>query len=268
MDADLEERALSFLRDLWSQGSGSRLQTGLLLRRVATIAIVSLLAWQCERGALYLARWPKPYKYGGGALFVLAAGLIVWMAILVGKVFWQLRLKRLLIVFGIGYALWAGIWLLTTDSRMPLHENVLLAIRQPAATTLSWTYSVGRALVEAPEKFRYAYTGYRRPLVLPGMETKSSPSILASPIPSARPAGSATSAPRTTTAAAVRMFVSGDPAANVRSGPSEASPTVTTLPKGTEVQVYEVSGDWRKIKCSQLADYAWIHDSMISAVRP
>jgi SH3-like domain-containing protein len=68
----------------------------------------------------------------------------------------------------------------------------------------------------------------------------------------------------TRTPAPIRMFVSAVPAARVRSGPSESFPILTTLPTGAEVQVYEASGEWRKIRCSKLTDYVWIHGSLIS----
>ena len=179
-------RIQRFLRQLWSDETTPRLQKRLLLRRVIGIIIFLALARLCKEAAIFTARWPEPIKYGGIVLFVLAMASFAWGLILIWKVLRQIRLKGILIFFAVTYILLLSAVVLTSTNSLPWYQEAW-------QTTREWAGLAGRAVVDtvesvftAPEEFRVAYIGYRRPVRVPGMDADD-PTHL-TPIPANRPA--------------------------------------------------------------------------------
>jgi len=182
----IPSKFVQFLRPLWKDENQPRFQRGLFLKRMIWIILLFALAKWSKSAALSMARWPEPIKYGGVALFLLAAGLFFWGIVTIWKVLRQLRLRGLLIVLGIGYVLLISALVLISDSPLPLHQEAWLTTQQLIVGTGHKVREVGQALVEAPQEFRFAYTGHRRPVLLPGMDPDDTSYL--TPIPANRPA--------------------------------------------------------------------------------
>ena len=174
------------LRSLWRDEIEPRFQSKLFFKRLIAIAILFTLAKWCKNGAISTARWPEPIKYGGIALFLVAVGLFLWGIVTIWKILQQLRLRGLLIVLGVGYLLLISTLVLTSDSPLPLHQEALLTTKRLIVAAGHRIREVGQTLVEAPEEFRFAFTGHRRPLQLSGMNPEDTPYL--TPIPANRPA--------------------------------------------------------------------------------
>ncbi|MFL7811568.1 MAG: hypothetical protein AB8I80_23225, partial [Anaerolineae bacterium] len=147
-------RASAFLRKLWTDPQHPKLQWGLVFRRLFGIGLLLLLAYGCKEGALYTARWPQPVKVVGLGLMLFAAVFLVWGIVLIAKLLWQLRLKRLLILGCIGWALVLAASFLTLESERPLHEQLWLAAR----TSVGW---IGRAAIAAPTSIAQDVSEFR-----------------------------------------------------------------------------------------------------------
>jgi hypothetical protein len=211
-----------FLRLLWKDENQPHFQRGLFLKRVIWIAILFTLAKWSKSGAISTARWPEPIKYGGVALFLLAAGLFLWEVLTIWKLLRQLRLRGLLIVLGIGYVLLISALVLTSGSPLPFHQEAWLTTQRLIVGAGHKVHDVGQALVEAPEEFRFAYTGHRRPVLLPGMDAEDTSYL--TPIPANRPAQLSLSA--TSAASPTRVITS-----TQKGTPSPVPPiSVTVLP--------------------------------------
>lgn len=180
------EGLTSFLGLLWKDENQLHFQRGLFLKRVIGIVLLFALAKWTKSGALNMARWPEPIKYGGVALFLLAVGLFLWGVVTIWKLLRQLRLRGLLIVLGTGYVLLISALVLTSDSPLPLHQEAWLTARRLIAAVGHQVGDLIQALVEAPQEFRFAYTGHRRPVLLPGMDAEDTSYL--TPIPANRPA--------------------------------------------------------------------------------
>jgi len=231
-----------FLRLLWKDENQPHFQRKLFLKRVIGIAILFVLAKWCESGATSTARWPEPIKYGGVALFLLAAGLFLWGIVTIWKVLRQLRLRGLLIVLGIGYVLLISALVLISDSPLPLRQEAWLITRRLIAAVGHQVSDLVQTLVEAPQEFRFAYTGHRRPVLLPGMDPKDTSyltpvpanhpaqvSLSAVPIasPTRAPAGiqKGTSTPSSTATTAVTALLPSSDASTPAATPTEKRPT-------------------------------------------
>jgi len=173
------------LRPLWTDEIEPRFKPKLFLKRLIAIAILFTLAKWCKNGAISTARWPGPIKYGGIALFLVAVGLFLWGIVTIWKILQQLRLRGLLIVLGVGYLLLISTLVLTSGSSLPLHQEALLTTKRLIVAAGHRIREVGQTLVEAPEEFRFAYTGHRRPLQLPGTDPEDTSYL--TPIPANRP---------------------------------------------------------------------------------
>jgi len=178
-------KLLSFLGPLWREESRLPLQKRLLLKRLITILILFTLARWCKNSAISTARWPEPIKYGGVALFLLAVGLFLWGILIIWKVLQQLRLRGLLILLGIGYLLLTGALILTSDSSLPPHQEALLITKRLTVATGHKLRDAFQTIVKAPEEFRFAYTGHRRPLQLSSTDPEDTSYL--TPIPANRP---------------------------------------------------------------------------------
>jgi len=181
-----------FLRRLWKDES-HRFQLGLFLKRVIGMAILFTLIKGSVSGALITVRWPEPIKYAGVALLLLAVGLCLWGIVTTWKVLCQLRLKGLVIVLSIGYILLIIASLLISDSPLPLHQKAWLATQQLIVSTGHKVRDVAQALIRIPEEFHFAYTGYRQPVLLPGMDPQDTSYL--TPIPANFPAQLPSAAP-------------------------------------------------------------------------
>jgi hypothetical protein len=111
----------------------------------------------------------------------VSLGLFVWSIVLIWKLLVQLRLRRLLAVLGIGYVVIVLVAALVGDTSIPIYRAVWLATRQLAVSVGQGVYQVGRVLWRTPEEFRFAYTGRRRPLLLPGIDESNT--LYLTPIP-------------------------------------------------------------------------------------
>jgi hypothetical protein len=171
---------------VWVDEDQSKLGWKLLLKRSIGIVLFLVLAHFCKEGALNTARWPEPIKYIGIVLIFIAAVLFVWGIIILWRVLRQLRLRRLLIALGLVFVIVIVVSALTSDSPLPLHEQIWVTTKQLVASVGRRTRDIAVALIEIPREFRFAYTGRRRPILLPGMDPDD-PSYL-TPIPANRPA--------------------------------------------------------------------------------
>jgi len=159
------------LRGLWKDDSQPRFEGKVFVGRVVRAVILFTLATWCKDLAISTVRWPTPIKYGGVVLFVVAVGLFLWGSVMAWRVLRQLRIKGLLIALGVSYVLLISMSLLTSNSALPLHREALLATRRLLVEMGAKVREVGQAMVKAPEEFRFAYTGHRRPVLLPGMSS-------------------------------------------------------------------------------------------------
>lgn len=208
-----------FLRIMWRDESGLPFQKMLFLKRVIGIAILFALAKWCKSGAISTARWPEPVKYGGVALFLVTVVFFVWGIIITWKVLDQFRLRGLLIVFGIGYLLIVGTLVLTSDRSLPLHQEALSTTRRLVIAASHQARDAFQAVLRAPEEFRFAYTGRRRPLQLAGTDPEDTTYL--TPIPANRLAEiSLTTQPS--------LPPTGDPAASQERTPTPPVPGPTT----------------------------------------
>lgn len=176
-------RVRQFLQCLWKDEAEPRFQRKLFLKRMIGIVILFVSSKWCKTSAIYTVRWPEPIKYVGVVLFLLSVGSFLWGIVIVWKVLRQLRLKGLLIVLGVSYVLLISVSVLTSDSSLPFHQEAWLVTQRLIVSTSRKARDVGRALVRAPEEFRFAYTGHRHPILLPGMD-----SSYLTPIPANEPA--------------------------------------------------------------------------------
>ena len=172
-----------FLQCLWKDQTKPRFQKKLFFRRMICIVILLILSRWCKTSAIYTVRWPEPIKYIGVALFLLSVGLFVWGVLTAWKVLRQLRLKGLLIVLGISYVLLISVSLLTSDSSLPFHQEASLTTQRLIVFANRKARDVLHTLARAPEEFRFAYTGHRRPVLLPSMD-----SSYLTPVPANEPA--------------------------------------------------------------------------------
>jgi hypothetical protein len=174
------------LRKLWSDESTPHLRKGLLLRRVIGIVIFLLLAKLLKDAAIFTARWPEPVKYGGLVLFLLAIALFAWGLILTWKALRQIRLEGVLLFLVVAYILLLGAAVLTSTSALPWFQVAWQASRDSIGLAGRTAVDSAGAILSAPQEFRVAYLGYRRPVRVPGIDTDA-PSYL-TPIPANRPA--------------------------------------------------------------------------------
>ena len=223
-----------FARRLWKDET-ERFQKGLFLKRVIAIVILFALVKWCKDGAVYAARWPEPIKYVGVALFLLAVGLFVWGVLTVWKALRQLRLRGLLIILGSGYVLVIGVSMLTSDSPLPFHKNAWLATRRWVTSSSRRTRDIGQALIRAPEEFRFAYTGHRRPARWAGIDLEDSSYL--TPIPANQPA---------------RLSLGAQPTVTPACAPSVSEKETSTpsfVPTPTETQEHPTISPLRSPDC-------------------
>lgn len=179
-------RARRFLRKVWSDESARHLRKGLLLKRLIGILIFLLLAKLLKDAAIFTARWPEPVKYGGLVLFLLAVALFAWGLFLIWKVLRQIRLKGVLIFLVVSYILLLSAAVLTSTSALPWFQVAWQASRDSIGLAGRTAVDSAGAILSAPQEFRVAYLGYRRPVRVPGTDTDD-PTYL-TPIPANRPA--------------------------------------------------------------------------------
>jgi len=214
----------------------------LLFKRLIGVVFTLALAHICVEGALSTARWPEPIKYIAVATMPIAAGLFVWGMVIVWRILLQLRLKRLLIALGIVYVVVIAVSVLTSESSLPFHEQVWVTTKQMVVSVGRKTRDVVLALAGIPEEFRFAYTGHRRPILLPGMDAEDTSYL--TPIPANRPARLEPGAQPTSTpargSAAIREGTPTAPSAPDTPATPSPLPTtgatytaVTTSTKGT-----------------------------------
>ncbi len=64
------------------------------------------------------------------------------------------------------------------------------------------------------------------------------------------------------------MFVVATTAANVRAKPESNAQIVVQLPRGAQVQVYEMSGEWYRVQSAQVPGGGWIAADLLSEKEP
>lgn len=220
------------LKRLWKDDT-ERFQKRLFLKRVVTGAILFTLAKWSKNGAIYTAPWPEPIKYVGLGLFFLAAGLFLWGILTIWKVLRQLRLRGLLIILGIGYVLVIGASVLTSDSPLPFHQEAWLTTRRWVISSARRARDIGQALLEAPEEFRFAYTGHRHPVMLAGMDPEDTSYL--TPIPANQPAKLSLDAQPTATSTRAPSTNKRNTATPIPTSAKNAS-GVTASPSPTQTQ--------------------------------
>lgn len=184
----LLSKSLRPLRPLWRDEFEPRFQVKLFLTRLIAAVILFTIAKWCGSAAIGTARWPEPIKYGGAALFLVAVGLFVWGGVVLWRIILQLRLRGLLVLLGVSYLLLISITVLTSDSPLPVHQEVWLTTKRLGAGAVHKARDVFQAFARAPEEFRFAYTGHRRPMKLPDIDPEDTSYL--TPIPANYPAQS------------------------------------------------------------------------------
>jgi len=148
--------------------------------------------------AVGLARWEKPIKNLAVALAILSMALLIVGLWTLGRVLRQLGLRRLLITLMIVYLLLIVASVLISNSPRPIHLESISAARRIAQQAGKTLAGAVRSLASAPAEFRFAYTGRRPPLILPGRESASQATPLHTNIPSETPKHSTTAPPTPT----------------------------------------------------------------------
>lgn len=188
---EVQNTAVQVLESLWKDKHQSSFEWKLFIKRMLGMALFLTLAQGFKNLALSTVRWPEPIKYIGIALILVAVGLFLWGVIILWKLLCQLRLKGLLIVLGIIYGVSIAISVLISDSSLPILQRLWLTTGRLLTLTGRRIYDVGQTIVQTPEKFRFAYTGHRRPILLPGMDPSDTSYL--TPIPANRPVQQETS---------------------------------------------------------------------------
>jgi hypothetical protein len=160
-----------FLR-LWKDDSGVPFRKMLFIWRLVCIFVLLTLSRWLNGGAVITARWPEPVKYIGVLLFLMAVACFIFWGVIIWKVLVQIRLRGLLILLGIGYLLLLTTSILTSESSLPIHQEAWMATRELVFSGADGLYSTFRAVVMAPGEFRFAYTGHRRPVAMPGIDSE------------------------------------------------------------------------------------------------
>jgi hypothetical protein len=173
------------LRALWRDEFEPRFRVKLFLKRLIGAAILFVVAGWCKSAAMNTARWPEPVKYGGVLLFLAAIGLFLWGIVVVWRLVRQLRVRGLVILLGVSAIALISVSVLTSESPLPIHQEVLSTTRRLLATASHKAHDIFETLVEAPGEFRFAYTGQRRPLQTRGTEVEDT--SLLTPIPANYP---------------------------------------------------------------------------------
>jgi hypothetical protein len=96
-------------------------------------------------------------------LFILAGAAFLWGCVVAGKILAQLRAKRLLLFTSFLYVFYIVVVLLTSDSNVPLSQQLLTTNRRLIENARTKTMDAALALLDAPSQFRSLYSGHGNP---------------------------------------------------------------------------------------------------------
>jgi hypothetical protein len=136
------------------------------------VAGLALLAW---KSAVTLARWPSPGKTASVVLAIVALGLATWSGWFLWRAFRLLGVRRLLTLLFVAYLSVVSVGVVTAVDERPLAQTILLQVQRVASQAWGTLAGFTRSLVEAPATFRFAYTGRRPPIDVPGVEVNPTP---------------------------------------------------------------------------------------------
>lgn len=218
------------------------------------VAGLAILAW---RSAVILARWPSAVKTASVVLVIVALGLATWGGWLLWRVFRLLGVRRLLIVLSVLYLSVVSVAVVTGADERPLAQTILLQMQGVAGQAWGTLAGFTRSLVEAPATFRFAYTGGRPLVDVPGVQVD--PTLIEGEIieplvyttldeltPTARPAPRHTPVPPEPEVSGeiqiggyVQVSGTGGQRLRARSGPGKSNEVVTRFDEGIQVLVLE-----------------------------
>jgi hypothetical protein len=272
------------LRSLWQGETRPSRWLGKLLGGLI-IAGLARLAW---KPALVLARWPPPAKTAGIVLAITTLGLAAWSGWRLWRVFRLLGLRRVLILLSVVYLSMVSVRVLTAEEEQPLAEKILLQMQSVAGEAWGTLAGFPRSLVEAPATFRFAYTGQRPLVAVPGVEVNPTPiegEIIDPPVYTVLDEFTLTVTPATIHTPVpsepgvnggiqiggyVQVHSTGGKTLRARSGPGTDHEVVMRLAEGTQLLVLEGPVEangyvWWKVRGDQ--SEGWCADRWLMPVR-
>lgn len=157
-------RILPSFKKLWLNEHEHRLRKFRLVKRLIGIYLLFTIAAWLTLASFFTARWPQPVKPIAVVVFIVAGAFFLWGCIVAGKILAQLRLKRLLLLFSFLYVFYVAVTLLTSDSNLPLSQQLLNTNRRLVDNARTKTTNAAFAVLDAPAQFRSAYTGHGNPV--------------------------------------------------------------------------------------------------------
>jgi Bacterial SH3 domain len=159
----------TWVRQLWA-GRGP---PAIHWRALISAVVAALLSGLLYNASLATLRWAMPLKLVGFICLLLAAGTIVWFGRASLAVLLQLGIRRLIVFLLILYLIAVvivGIFVPTRNQRFSYWFTTAAAVARWPITGIS---TVGHALIAAPGAIRFAATGERALVRLPGVEWSS-----------------------------------------------------------------------------------------------
>lgn len=154
---------IPWLKKLWVNEREPRLQKGKLVSRMIAVYLLFTFSTWLKSASFFTVRWPQPVKPIGVVLFILAAAAFLWGCVVAGRILAQLRLKRLLLFISFLYVFYIAVVLLTSDSNVPISQQLLITNRRLVDTAQIRTRDIALALLDAPSQFRSLYSGRGNP---------------------------------------------------------------------------------------------------------
>jgi len=152
-----------WFKKLWVDEREPRLQKTKLIKRIIAVYLLFTASGWLKSASFFTVRWPQPVKNIGVVLFILAGVVFLWGCIVSGKILAQLRLKRLLLFISVIYVFYIAVVLLTSDSNVPISQQLLITNRDLINTAQIKTVDTASTLLDAPSQFRSLYSGRGNP---------------------------------------------------------------------------------------------------------